>query len=248
MNFLSYGDKNKRALLFIHGLSSTYDLCFGQLIPYLNDYYLIFSELDGHSPTRDDDMLSLEDNIDRLEAYIISEMGGRLYGICGFSMGATIAVELISRGNISVEKVLLDGAVTSDLGLMALPYTWAFIIGTERIKKAKPIPKFLLDWMLGKDNRSVIEMMYDKISKRTIRNALKYLYHYQISESLKNFTKPVLFWRGSEEPIAKKSEENLKKYISDMKSEVFEGLGHGQFLHEHPNEYSKKLRKFLEED
>ena len=102
--------------------------------------------------------------------------------------------------------------------------------------------------MLGKDNRSVIEMMYDKISKQTIRNALKSLYHYQISESLGNFKKPVLFWRGCEEPIAKKSEENLKKYLSDMRSEVFEGLGHGQFLHEHPHEYAKKLRKFLEED
>lgn len=33
-----------------------------------------------------------------------------------------------------------------------------------------------------------------------------------------------------------------------MKSEVFEGLGHGQFLHEHSDEYAKKLRKFLEED
>ena len=31
-----------------------------------------------------------------------------------------------------------------------------------------------------------------------------------------------------------------------MKSEVFKGFGHGQFLHEYPQEYAKKLKIFLE--
>ena len=31
-----------------------------------------------------------------------------------------------------------------------------------------------------------------------------------------------------------------------MKTEVFEEMGHGQFLHEHPQEYAKKLKLFLD--
>ncbi len=110
-------------------------------------------------------------------------MGGGVYGICGFSMGATIAVELIGRGNIFVSKVLLDAAITAELGFMARPFTYAFIIGTSRIKNKKPIPKFSLDKIMGKDNLSVIEMMYPKISKNTIKNACKYIYHYKVPKN-----------------------------------------------------------------
>ena len=246
MNFISYGNRNKKSILFIHGLASTADKCFKPLLPYLQDYFVIFCELDGHYGSNPKDLISLKETIDSIESYILNEMGGSLYGLCGFSMGATIAVELIGRGNISVSKVLLDGAITAELGLMATPFTYAFIIGTSRIKNKKPIPKFLLDKIMGKDNISVIKMMYPQISKNTIKNACKVIYHYKVPENLANFSNPVLFWRGSEEPIPEKSEKILRKYLPQMETEVFEGMGHGQFLHEHPQEYAEKLKVFLE--
>lgn len=173
-------------------------------------------------------------------------MGGSVYGMCGFSMGATIAVELIGRGNVSASKVLLDAAITAELGLMAMPFTYAFIIGTSRIKNKKPIPKFILDKIMGKDNLSVIEMMYPKIPKNTIKNACKFIYHYKVPDNLSKFSNPVLFWRGSEELIPEKSENILRENLPQMETEVFEGMGHGQFLHEHPKEYAEKLKIFLE--
>ena len=246
MKFISYGNRNNKSILFIHGLASTADLCFKALLPYLQDYYVIFCELDGHYGTDPKDLTSMEETIDSIETYILNELKGSVYGICGFSMGATIAVELIGRGNISASKVLLDAAITTELGLMARPLTCAFIIGTSRIKNKKPIPKFLLDKIMGKDNLSVIEMIYPKISKNTIKNACKFIYHYKVPENLSKFSNPIMFWRGSEEPIPAKSEKILGEYLPQMKTEVFEGMGHGQFLHEHPNEYAEKLKIFLE--
>lgn len=246
MNFISYGNRNNKSILFIHGLASTADLCFKALLPYLQDYYVIFCELDGHYGTNPKDLISMEETINSIESYILNELKGSVYGLCGFSMGATIAVELIGRGNISASKVLLDAAITAQLGLMARPLTYAFIIGTSRIKNKKPIPKFLLDKIMGKDNLSVIEMMYPKISKNTIKNACKFIYHYKVPENLSKFSNPIMFWRGSEEPIPAKSEKILREYLPQMKTEVFEGMGHGQFLHDHPKEYAEKLKIFLE--
>ena len=246
MNFITYGNKNNNSILFIHGLASTADLCFKPLLPYLQDYYVIFCELDGHYGSNPKDLTSMEETIDSIESYILNEMGGRVYGLCGFSMGATIAVELIGRGNISASKVLLDAAITAELGLMATPFNYAFIIGTSRIKNKKPIPKFLLNKIMGKDNLSVLEMMYPQISKNTIKNVCKFIYHYKVPENLTEFSNPVLFWRGSNEPIPKKSEKILREYLPQMKTEVFEGKGHGQFLHEHSQEYAEKLKIFLE--
>ena len=246
MNFITYGNRNNKSILFIHGLASTADLCFNPLLPYLQDYFVIFCELDGHYGSNPKDLTSMAETIDSIESYILNEMSGSLYGLCGFSMGATIAVELIGRGNISALRVLLDGAITADLGLMARPFTCAFIIGTSRIKNKKPLPKFLLDKLMGKDNLSVIEMMYPQISKKTIKNVCKFIYHYKVPKTLTNFSNPVMFWRGSEEPIPGKSEKILREYLPQMKTEVFEGMGHGQFLHEHPKEYAEKLKIFLE--
>lgn len=246
MNFISYGNRNNKSILFIHGLASTADLCFKALLPYLQDCYVIFCELDGHYGTDPKDLTSMEETINSIESYILNELKGSVYGLCGFSMGATIAVELIGRGNISASKVLLDAAITTELGLMARPLTCAFIIGTSRIKNKKPIPKFLLDKIMGEDNLSVIEMMYPKISKNTIKNACKFIYHYKVPENLSKFSNPIMFWRGSEEPIPAKSEKILREYLPQMKTEVFEGMGHGQFLHDHPKEYAEKLKIFLE--
>ena len=246
MKFISYGNRNKKSILFIHGLASTADQCFKPLLPYLQDYFVIFCELDGHYGTNPKDLTSMEEAIDSIESYILNEMGGSVYGIYGFSMGATIAVELIGRGNISTSRVLLDGAITAELGLMARPFTCAFIVGASRIKNKKPLPKFLLDKLMGKDNNSVIEMMYPQISKKTIKNACKFIYHYKPPKNLTKFSNTVMFWRGSEEPIPEKSEKILREYLPQMETEVFEGMGHGQFLHEHPQEYAEKLKLFLE--
>nr|WP_072537616.1 alpha/beta hydrolase [Anaerococcus mediterraneensis] len=246
MNFISYGNRNNKSILFIHGLASTADLCFKPLLPFLQDYFVILCELDGHYGSNPKDLTSMEETINSIETYILNEMGGRVYGLCGFSMGATIAVELIGRGNIFASKVLLDAAITSELGLMARPFTCAFIIGTSRIKNKKPLPKFLLDKIMGKDNLSVIEMMYPQISKNTIRNVCKVIYHYKVPKNLSKFSNSVMFWMGSEEPIPAKSEKILREYLPQMETEEFEGMGHGQFLHEHPKEYAEKLKVFLE--
>lgn len=246
MKFISYGNRNKKSILFIHGLASTADQCFKPLLPYLQDYFVIFCELDGHYGTNPKDLISMKETIDSIESYILNEMSGSVYGICGFSMGATIAIELIGRGEISTSRVLLDGAITAELGLMARPFTCAFIIGTSRIKNKKPIPKFLLDKIMGKDNLRVIEMVYPQISKTTIKNACKFIYNYKPPKNLTKFSNPVMFWRGIEEPIPEKSEKILREYLPQMETEVFEGMGHGQFLHEHPQEYAEKLKLFLE--
>ncbi len=57
---------------------------------------------------------------------------------------------------------------------------------------------------MGKDNLSVIEMTYPKISKNTIKNACKFIYHYKHPKNLIKFSNPIMFWRGSEDQLCKK--------------------------------------------
>jgi len=72
----------------------------------------------------------------------------------------------------SLLKGGLDATIIIEMGLMALSFQRAFIIGTSRIKSGKSIPEFLLNKMMRKDNNSVIEMMYPNITEKTAQIAI----------------------------------------------------------------------------
>lgn len=245
MNYLTYGNKENKTLLFIHGMASTALLCYEPILKYLDNYYVVLAEIDGHSNNINGDLEDLSKSCDDIEEYINENFDGHIYGLCGFSMGATMVVELIGRGNILADRVVLDAAFTVKMGIKTKPFEICFTKAIERIQKGKRIPKFLLDYVMGKDNNSIVEMLYQDVTSKTIINACEYVYKYEIPIELKNFKNPVLFLRGSRELFPKKSASMLKKYIPQMEEKTFEKMGHGQYLHEHPSEYVSELIEFF---
>ena len=85
-------------------------------------------------------------------------------------MGATMAVELIGRGNISVDKTVLDAAFTVRMGIKTKPFEICFCKAIKRIQQGKKISQFLMDSVMGNGNNSVIEMLYQDVSSETIIN------------------------------------------------------------------------------
>ena len=140
-------------------------------------------EVDGHSKNVKGDLLSLKECCDDIEKYVNENLDGHIHGLCGFSMGATMA--------------------------------------------------------------GVIEMLYRDVSSETIINACEFVYKYSIPEGLQNYRKPVLFLRGAREPYPWKSAAILKNYLPQMEERILDGMGHGQYLHEHPAEYSNVLLHFF---
>lgn len=49
MNFLCFGDKNNKSILFIHGMASTAMLCYEPILKHLSNHYVILAEVNGHS-------------------------------------------------------------------------------------------------------------------------------------------------------------------------------------------------------
>lgn len=64
-------------------------------------------------------------------------------------------------------------------------------------------------------------------------------------DEIENYKGTVLFWRGSNERYPKKSAALLKKYLPDLIDVEIENMGHGQYLHEHSDEYADKLIGYL---
>lgn len=244
MRFITHGDRNNKALMLIHGMGNTSDL-FDPVLKYLQDYCVIVCELDGHSASEDSTFISVEDSCAKIEEYVTREFNGELYGLLGFSLGGTTSVELISRGKIKVERTILDAAFIIRMGAMTYPYKWLFQISIWCVKKDIRLPRGLVESIMGKGNADIIDTLYKGVALKSIGNACLSAYKYDMKDSIREYKNPIVFWHGSNEPYPVKSAALLKQYLPQLEVSVFDNMGHGQLLHQHPEEYARLMVGFL---
>ena len=245
MRFITMGSEEYPTLLFIPGLSATAESCYGKVGHLLqNRWHIVLCELDGHydgSPA----FLGIDDACEQIEAYVMEHHGGHIRGMIGLSLGGTIAVSILSSGRIQIERTVLDAAFCVDMGILRGFYGWIFPKSVMRVRDGKYIPGFLIDCFMGRGNRSMVEMIYPGIALETCKNACREVYAYRISDDLRNTSSSVEFWRGSREAYPKKGAALLKALIPALTDRVFPNMGHCQFLHEHPEEYTVRLDRTM---
>ena len=245
MRFFTLGSSENPSILFIHGLSATAESCYGEVGRLMSrKWHVILCELDGHYPGSPV-FTGIDNACRQIETWLTVQNLKEIHGLVGLSLGGTIAVSLLERGNIHPEKTVLDAAFIVDMGILKGFYAKMFPLGVARVRDGKYVPGFVIDMFMGKDNRSIVEMMYPAISEETCRNACRDVYSYHLSDSLRNTSFQVEFWRGSREPYPKKGAALLKTYIPSMKERVFRDMGHCQFLHEQPERYAQLLDEFM---
>lgn len=246
MNYLTYGDKNNKSIVLIHGMATTAKMCYERILPFLQEYYVVLVEVDGHIPGDDRPLISLADACTDVERYIEDELGGEAYCLGGFSMGGTMATEIMARGNVNIECVFLDAAFLTKMGpMLTRLYKFIFWSAISWLIKGHSVPKFMMDIMMGKDNSAVIDMLYTGVKKETIYNACRDVYTYSIPEKIKDFSGKVLFIYGSNEPYPRKGSALLKKSFPGLQIKEIEGMGHGQYIMVNPKEYAEELLTFL---
>lgn len=246
MNYLTYGDKNNKSIVLIHGMATTAKMCYERILPFLQEYYVVLVEVDGHIPGDDRPLISLADACTDVERYIEHELGGEVYCLSGFSMGGTMATEIMARGNVNIECVFLDAAFITKMGpMLTRLYKFIFWSAISWLIKGHSVPKFMMDIMMGKDNSAVIDMLYMGVKKETIYNACQDVYTYSIPEKIKDFSGKVLFIYGSNEPYPRKGSAILKKSFQGLQTKEIEGMGHGQYIMVNPKEYAEELLTFL---
>lgn len=234
MFFNIYGDKTLPSLMLIHGMANTAQLCYGKIIPYLEKYCVILCEVDGHTDKETGLFISIEDSCKKIEQYVAQNFEGTLFGLSGFSLGATIAVELMARSNIAINKTILDAAFCVKMGVLTPIYTNIFCWALNRIKLGKRMPAIMVESAMGKGNHGIVDTIYRNIEIQSIKNACKDVYSYEIASKISAFSGEIAFWYGSNECYPIKTAKLLKRYLPKMQVEVFEEMGHGQFLNEHP--------------
>lgn len=251
MNYLTYGDKNNKPIVLIHGMATTATACFEFLLEHLKDYYVVLVEVDGHIPGKSDSVLtSFTDACADIENYIQKEFGGHVYCIGGLSMGASMTVEIMGRNNITADKAFLDGAFIVKMGpVLKRVYTSLFVFFANWLQKGHSIPKFvydnIYDKMFGEGNRGIVDHFYLDVRKETLKTVCNFVYSYSIHEEIKEFRGESLFIYGSREPYARKGANLLKKHLPSLEIRELENMGHGQYLYNCHKEYANDFVAFL---
>lgn len=246
MNFLLCGKADAKPVLLIHGMAMTAENCYGKTARTLaKKYRVILACLDGHDPRTGSVFDSIDKCCEQIERYVNKRFGGKVYAVSGFSLGGTVALALMQRGKIKAEKLHLDGALCTSLGIIKIPCKLMMTKGVGYMQKGHKLPHILLDKVFGQDSKGLSEQLYTFVEPETVEKACDAFYGFKPKAALKSCTSDVQFWCGSIETYQKKSARKLEEYLPEMRVRVFKDLGHGQMLREHSRAYIRELKGFL---
>lgn len=233
------GDKSKKRIMLIHGVSFYWETCFKRIIELLKkDYCLIIPELEGHCSEGINPMKSVNHTAERIIKEL-SEVGIQsldlLYGI---SLGASIALEICLKNRIEVLQLLLDSGQYESMGEMTEQFSDIMADQFLGILKGRhlmsPI-KENMGYFTDNDVEVLFPLIYPNIKREILYRAFLAAYSYDIKNRIEKIGMNVGIMFGGNEIYAKNSiplvEEKCIK-----KPEIYEmpGKGHAEVLSKEP--------------
>lgn len=110
MKIYNYGNPEKNSLFLLPGSCAHPENYFGGIREYLEKFYNVFRVgYTGFNKTENTDFVSVTDEAEKIENYVKDNLDGKIHGILACGEGAKIAALLLDRGNIKIEKCVLDG-------------------------------------------------------------------------------------------------------------------------------------------
>ena len=122
MNIHTFGDKNNKAVILIHGMLTPWQMWQDAIAYFEKDYYVIVPELDAHTQHEVSRFQSVEDEADKIIEYIKENLGGNVYMLCGLSMGGRIAATIAKDRSLIIERLVIDGAPLKKMPQIAVSF------------------------------------------------------------------------------------------------------------------------------
>ena len=249
MQFHTFGCRNNKKLLLMHGMLCDWQKFYDLLKPLEKDYCLIFPAMDGCYDGAPD-FVSFADECAQIEAYIDREFGGSLDAVWGISQGATLMSELLARNRIRVKTAILDGIYLAhqgrwcaDFGLKT--FTKMQINGGEPTAPLRMICKLM---GLDKSDMGELSLMYWGSSRKSMYSNLLENYTYHVNLDIAGSNTHIFLWCGSREPYAIKSHNILKKYLKHYEETIWPGMGHGKMIFSETEKYILNISDTIEQD
>ncbi|WMJ90463.1 alpha/beta fold hydrolase [Anaerocolumna sp. MB42-C2] len=257
MKFHEFGDKNNPHIMLIHGGGNAWWNYLRQARALSDRYHVILPTMDGHGEEYAISYVSTEATADKLMDYINKNCDGRLFALCGVSLGGQVVIELLSRKPDLVKKAIIDGSVCyptpniSRICILTFKLTFKFIFSEKACKRQLALmPKMLPEKMLyPKEMQDYYIQEMPLQPKETMVSIYRTYMYYHLKESLRDTKAHVMYWYGEKEmKCVKKSAQLFQSYVPNCKIYSAKGYNHGYLALYLPDEWLTLACAFFDDE
>jgi len=246
MKFKTFGNQELPTFLLLHAGGLSWWSWKPVIEALKEQFYIVTPIIDGHGEDGDTHFMSIEASARTLIEYIEGNLGGRVYGIAGLSLGAQIVLEVLAQRAFIAEYAVIESALVVPIkGIIPLAKVTCHLLYPlirqkwfSKIQgKALYVPKEFFH-LYYQDSLN--------ISKETLINVSISNGSYWIKDSLKHTTTQALVLVGEKElRMMRKSASLIQATLSNSQLTVLKQMGHGALSLKHHGEYVQRLKDFF---
>ena len=249
MNFHTFGSKENKVIVLIHGMLTPWQMWEEAINYFSANYYVVVPELDAHTQKEPSTFKTVEEEARLIKEYILENHNGKVYMICGLSMGGRIAAILAGTKGISTDYLVLDGAPLKKISAVLISVMKKNYISIIKKSKRRD-PKLIYDFKIKFLPERYLEpylKIADNMKKQSVIN---------ISDSVfSEFECPVysermkiLFMHGTKanELISGQSALKMKEVTPRTEIRRYDGYAHAQLACLEAKKWVKEVASFIE--
>lgn len=249
MNFHTFGDKKNPAIVLIHGVLTPWQIWGEQIEHFKEKYHVIVPALDAHEEERTSEFISIEDEAAKIEDYVLDNLGGSVYAVCGISMGGAIAHIIWRGGVIGAEKFVLDGApLVPSGGLLRwiMTHNYINIIIKSKQRDKRILNSFKKNFLPERYLGSYLKIA-DNMSESSVKSMIGSVCGSRLYTEADTIGAELLFIHGTKgsEMLAKRSAALMKKHYPEATVVRCEGCAHCEAAIYRPSEWIDTVENFL---
>lgn len=246
MIFKEFGNENMPVIIFLHGGGLAWWSWKKQIEALQENYRVVTPIIDGHGDASDTTFISIKKSAEQVINYIQENCKGKVFALCGLSIGAQIVVEILSQESDIAENAVIESALVYPIKTAVALTVPMYDMFYGLIKKR---------WYskLQAKTLSVPDELFEnyfedsiRMTKESLINITKDNGNYSIPPTLcKNKAKTLILVGEKEISVMKKSAELLHHTINNSFLKVIEKGKHGEISLLYPDKYLDLLKDFF---
>lgn len=249
MIFHTFGNSSDKAVVFIHGMLTPWQIWDEAIKYFQKDYFVIVPELDGHTEEMKSSFESVEQEAKLIKDYLIDTIGGKIFMLCGLSMGGRIAATLSGFTDVQIDNLVLDGA---PLCSMPRPLKWIMksnynsIIRKSKQRDLKVMESFKKVFLPERHLENYLRIA-DNIEEDSICNMIDSIFDNYEYKRIKSSCR-ILFMHGTKgnESVSRKAAIRLKEVNPQTDIICYKGYAHAYLACFEPQKWIGEVSKWLE--
>jgi len=246
MVYEEYGDKDRPMLVFLHG-GGVSGWMWNKQIEHFSDYYCVVPDLPEHGRSQSD-VFAMESCAESVLELIDALAGDQPVIVVGFSLGAQVLVEMLSRRPERIDYAMINSALV--------------VPQLQMVKWLAPAIKLMFPLVRNRTfaklqaktlyvSEADFERYFEESKKMTQEGLIRVLTEnmsYQVPASFSQADTRILVTVGEKEKgLMQQSARSLVASNRYSVGVVLQQIGHGISLAE-PARFNQMLRAWIEED